>query len=628
MPSVIDMASVAQASLAGAADPAALDRLLGVLKKHDRHGDGTISREELIHLLRALDGSGYWTDSRLAVLFDETGGIPSKGSPDRLNFAKFVRALYAEAAAAAVGVDFEAVRAELKRLMEQPDWDDGSYAPLLIRLGWHSSGTYNKMDGSGGSNGATMRHALEAADPENAGLGKARGILEPVQARYPGLTHADLWILASYVAIEVTGGPRIRFTGGRSDGGPEKAIAPGRLPGAEKGLANGMEVDSEGRLKGWENVAQHVRDVFGRMGLNDQEAVALLCGGHVYGRCHTQNSGYAGAWVENPTLFSNEYAADMIGDKWIAVEHDTKMPDGGMVPEEVRPAPGKRQYIDLSKYEGDEDEKEARAAPDAAEYPPGQYVCVSQWVNCRELPDTTSPIIGRLYKDQTFSLLAVKVFGTAVRGMVSCGGWVSIIGSAGKTLFERTGDLDMQALVGRYRITAAGGAPSFSDPSQAGTDVGRIKAGEVFSCSSAQICSSGEQAGALFVQLAIPDNANSAPPPPPPAGSWVLVHSPARGAVAEQIRENYNEQPRRPIAAQSGHQMMLVSDMVLLWDEGFRKHLQVYADDEDKLKEDFGEAFRRLTELGCPWSEDKVAQGPGGPVSGALPGGCPMMGQA
>lgn len=626
------MAQVAAPSqLTGSADPEALDKLVNMLQKHDRRGDGTISHEELKSLLRALDSTGYWTDARLQVLFQETGTDPQDpASPGRINFVDFVRALYAEAAAAAVGVDFEAVRADLRRVMEQPDWDDGSYAPLLIRLGWHSSGTFNKYDGTGGSNGATMRHALEGGDPDNNGLGKARAILEPIQARYPGLTHADLWILAAYVAIEHTGGPRIRFTGGRTDAGPEKAVAPGRLPNPEKGLPDGFELDEEGRIKGWEGSAQHVRDVFGRMGFGDQEMVALLCGGHVYGRCHNEHSGYAGAWVENPTFFSNEYAADMIGDKWIAVMHDTRMPDGGLVPEEVRPSPGKRQYIDLSKYEGEEDEKEARAAPDAAGYPPGQYRCVSQWVNCREQPDVSSSIVGRFVQDQSIPLLAVKVFGTAVRGMAACGGWVSIIGSAGKTLFERTGDLDTQALAGRYRVIAPGGAPAFADPTQPESDVGRLKAGLEFSCSGAQICTSGEQAGSLFVQLALPNNAVNPPPPPPPAGSWVLIHSLARGAVAELIMEGYNEQPRRAIKGQTGHQMMLVTDMVLLWDESFKKHLQEYADDEDKLKQDFGEAYRRLTELGCPWSADKpgsyTGPPPGCPVSGAATGVCPAMG--
>ena len=83
--------------------------------------------------------------------------------------------------------------------------------------------------------------------------------------------------------------------------------ADGRLPAAEKYL--GDDVDAQGRVVGWEGLANHVRhEVFHRMGFTDQETVALLCGGHVYGRCHPRASGYAGPWVEHPTHFSNEYA--------------------------------------------------------------------------------------------------------------------------------------------------------------------------------------------------------------------------------------------------------------------------------------------------------------------------------
>jgi catalase (peroxidase I) len=80
-----------------------------------------------------------------------------------------------------------------------------------------------------------------------------------------------------------------------------------------------------GRAKGWENLAAHLRGIFRRMGLSDKELVTLMCGGHVYGRCHTEHSGYAGAWVEEPTKFSNEYAADLIEDEWMMVTHDTKV---------------------------------------------------------------------------------------------------------------------------------------------------------------------------------------------------------------------------------------------------------------------------------------------------------------
>merc|ERR1719210_1368796 len=106
------------------------------------------------------------------------------------------------------------------------------------------------------------------------------------------------------------------------------------------------------------------------MGFADQEIVALVCGGHAYGRCHTTSSGYNGAWVENPTLFSNKYAVNLVQDKWIAVVHDTKLPGGGSVPDEVRPVVGKFQYISLSQFQLAEEEPRACDVPDAAVYLP------------------------------------------------------------------------------------------------------------------------------------------------------------------------------------------------------------------------------------------------------------------
>ena len=227
----------------------------------------------------------------------------------------------AAARSAGSSVDYAAVRRELTLLMDNPSWDDGSLAPVFIRLAWHSSGTYDKVSNTGGSNGAGMRFETEAADPENAGLEVARAFLEPVKRRFPSISYSDLWILASYVGIQHTGGPAIDFTPGRTDhadegywaamsknpaaaGGVQPAQY-GRLPAAEKYACPhlqgelGANMDSEGRVVGWEGLCTHVRnEVFYRMGFDDREIVALLCGGHVYGRCHPKASGYAGPWVD------------------------------------------------------------------------------------------------------------------------------------------------------------------------------------------------------------------------------------------------------------------------------------------------------------------------------------------
>jgi len=186
-------------------------------------------------------------------------------------------------------VDYKAVRTAIADIMDNEDYDDGSLGPLLLRLCWHACGTYDKADNSGGSaTGATMRFAPESGDGANAGLNVARDFLEPIKAQFPGISYADLWSLAGAVAIEEMGGPQIPWRAGRVDKPSGEYCPPvGRLPDAALG-------------------AQHLRDVFYRMGFNDQEIVALS-GAHSLGRCHTDRSGFSGPWTFAPTTFSNLY---------------------------------------------------------------------------------------------------------------------------------------------------------------------------------------------------------------------------------------------------------------------------------------------------------------------------------
>jgi hypothetical protein len=86
--------------------------------------------------------------------------------------------------------NYDAIREELKLILDNPSWDDGSLAPIFIRLAWHSSGTYDAATGTGGSNGAGMRFQNEAADPENAGLAVARAFLEPVKRKFPEISYS------------------------------------------------------------------------------------------------------------------------------------------------------------------------------------------------------------------------------------------------------------------------------------------------------------------------------------------------------------------------------------------------------------------------------------------------------
>jgi len=184
--------------------------------------------------------------------------------------------------------NFTAVRAAIRSLLHQPDYDDGSAGPVLVRLAWHSAGTFDSKTRTGGSNGAGMRYEAEGGDPANAGLQHARAFLEPINAQFPWITYADLWTLAAVVAIEEMGGPVIQWKGGRTDFVDDSRLPPrGRLPDGAKG-------------------ADHIRFIFYRMGFNDQEIVALS-GAHNLGRCHSDRSGFAGKWVNNPTRFSNTY---------------------------------------------------------------------------------------------------------------------------------------------------------------------------------------------------------------------------------------------------------------------------------------------------------------------------------
>eukprot|EP00051_Salpingoeca_urceolata_P019805 m.292482 g.292482 ORF g.292482 m.292482 type:complete len:222 (+) comp19487_c0_seq1:223-888(+) len=144
--------------------------------------------------------------------------------------------------------------------------------PMVCRLAWHASGTYDQRDGSGGSDGATMRFERERTDPANAGLSIVRDLLHPVKVAHPEISYADLWALAGVSAIEFLGGPSVPVKLGRKDM-PDGSTCPmnGRLPDASQG-------------------AQHLRDVFYRMGFQDRDIVALS-GAHTLGRCHKVAAG-------------------------------------------------------------------------------------------------------------------------------------------------------------------------------------------------------------------------------------------------------------------------------------------------------------------------------------------------
>jgi len=246
------------------------------------------------------------------------------------------------------------VRKDIASIMRDPDHDDGSYAPLLIRFAWHNCGTFCKKSKTGGSNGSTMRFPGEAGDGENSGLGKARQILQPVADKHKWLSQADLWVLAGYVAIEHTAGPHIPFATGRADLTDGQAAAKygarrcpfgdgkhnpsgSRLPAADLGPNPKSKPGAPGHVREKPTI-DAIRGTFTRMGFSDKETVCLIVLGHQYGRCHPDVSGYEHPWyVFDPAHWNvYEHGLGYLSVYQLAVSKDRYR--------EVTNAQGKRQY--------------------------------------------------------------------------------------------------------------------------------------------------------------------------------------------------------------------------------------------------------------------------------------------
>ncbi|KAL8532092.1 hypothetical protein ACS0TY_008634 [Phlomoides rotata] len=180
--------------------------------------------------------------------------------------------------------EIERARRDLRALISSKNC-----APILLRLAWHDAGTYDAKTKTGGPNGS-IRNEVEYNHAANRGLKIAIDLCEEVKAKHPRISYADLYQLAGVVAVEVTGGPTIAFVPGRKD----STISPeeGRLPDANEG-------------------ASHLRNVFYRMGLSDQDIVALS-GGHTLGKAHRERSGFEGPWTSNPLKFDNSYFVELL----------------------------------------------------------------------------------------------------------------------------------------------------------------------------------------------------------------------------------------------------------------------------------------------------------------------------
>ena len=277
-------------------------------------------------------------------------------------------------------LDYEAVKKDIKdTLVASKEWwpaDWGHYGGLMIRLAWHSSGTYRATDGRGGATSGTIRFAPLNSWPDNANLDKARRLLWPVKKKYGrSLSWADLMILTGNVAFESMGFDTFGFGGGREDvyeptdinWGPETEwLADERFSEDGKMLKDVLGATQMGLIyvnpEGPNGVpdpiaaAEHIRIAFGRMGMNDEETVALIAGGHTLGKSHgatrpqghvgaepekapieeqglgwknsygtgkgadTITNGIDGAWTQTPTSWSQGYFINLFEHEWQLIE--------------------------------------------------------------------------------------------------------------------------------------------------------------------------------------------------------------------------------------------------------------------------------------------------------------------
>ena len=289
---------------------------------------------------------------------------------------------YAEAFAS---LDLNAVKADLEALMtDSQDWwpaDYGHYGPFFIRMAWHSAGTYRVADGRGGAGGGQQRFEPLNSWPDNVSLDKARRLLWPIKQKYGNkISWADLMVLTGNVALESMGFKTYGFAGGREDDwepdlvywGPEtKFLADKRYKGdrqLEKPLAavqmGLIYVNPEGPNGKPDPLAaaRDIRETFGRMAMNDEETVALIAGGHTFGKAHgahdpskcleaepaaapieeqgfgwknkcgkgnaedTITSGLEGAWSVNPIAWTTQYLDNLFAFEWV----QTRSPAGAI----------------------------------------------------------------------------------------------------------------------------------------------------------------------------------------------------------------------------------------------------------------------------------------------------------
>jgi len=282
-------------------------------------------------------------------------------------------------------VDLDALKGDIKAVLtDSQDWwpaDYGHYGPFFIRMAWHSAGTYRISDGRGGAGGGQQRFEPLNSWPDNGNLDKARRLLWPVKQKYGrSVSWADLMVLAGTVAMEDMGFKTFGFAGGRADDwepdlvywGPENEFLADERYSGDRKLAKPLAavqmgliyVNPEGPNGNPDPLlaAKDIRETFGRMAMNDEETVALIAGGHTFGKAHgaakpdecvgpepaaagieeqgfgwknkcgtgkgvdTITSGLEGAWSVNPTAWTTQYLDNLFAYEWV----QTRSPAGAI----------------------------------------------------------------------------------------------------------------------------------------------------------------------------------------------------------------------------------------------------------------------------------------------------------
>jgi len=306
-----------------------------------------------------------WWPNQLKLNILRQNSSLSNPMGDNFNYAEEFKSL-----------DLDALKKDISDLMtDSQDWwpaDYGHYGPFFIRMAWHSAGTYRIQDGRGGGGSGTQRFAPLNSWPDNVNLDKARLLLWPIKQKYgKKISWADLMILAGNCALESMGLKTFGFGGGREDvwepeediywGSEKEWLADQRYTG-DRELENPLAavqmgliyVNPEGPNGNPDPIAaaRDIRDTFGRMAMNDYETVALIAGGHTFGKAHgaadpnqyvdvapaaagieeqsmgwknsygsgkgvdTISSGLEGAWSNTPTQWSNNYFINLFSYEW------------------------------------------------------------------------------------------------------------------------------------------------------------------------------------------------------------------------------------------------------------------------------------------------------------------------